>query len=914
MIVTHQGATAPMLLPDILRRRAQIPVDAAEHGQLLEPDHVYVGPPGQQLGILGGKLQMVPLAGGHAPIDFLFRSMAAELDQAAIGVVLSGTATDGTLGLKAIQAAGGLTLAQSPESAQYGGMPESAIRAGAVDWIGAPAELAGRLVRHLGQPSAAGSRAGDAALTPSAQDALGRVGVVVRAHTGHDFSQYKPSTLWRRLDRRMRVHQVQDPLTYVRLLQERPGEIDVLLRELLIGVTSFFRDAHAFEALARQAIPRIVAERTDGKPIRVWVPGCSTGEEAYSIAILLYEELERAAKRVPLQIFATDLDPHAIQTARTGRYPEGITSDVSADRLARFFIKEESVFRVAREVREGVVFSQHNLAQDPPFTRIDLVSCRNVLIYFEPTLQARVLPLFHYALVPGGWLLLGPSETVRGFEELFHPVDRKARLFSRQASKRLPPSLPSTPAVRASVPPTPRPPPAPTPGMAELAQRALIDRFALPSVIVNRRGEVVYYAHGELGDYVEPPAGRPTTQLVELVREGIRLELSAALRQAAGQDAEVVRTHLEIRRRGRGRSPLRANLRVRRIADPEALKGLLLVSFEPVANAKQKQPAARATPVRRVAALEEELAHTRLTLQTTVEELEATNEDLKSSNEELQSTNEELQSSNEELETTKEEMQSLNEELQTLNVQLQTKLDDLSQANDDLANLFDATEIATVFLDRNLCVRRFTPAVRKVIRLIDSDLGRPIGDLATDLDYRGLLEDAQQVLRTLVPRRVEVRALGGTFYVVHVLPYRTGEDRIDGLVLTFVDVTEIKEGNLLQEAIVQTVRGGLLVLGGDLRVVEVNPGFCRMFGVTAAETIGKLAYQLGNGQWDIPRLRELLEEVLPKQTTLEDFRVDHVFEHVGRRVMLLNARRLEARTRGPACILVAIEDITDRHA
>lgn len=912
VVVTHQDPARASLLPELLARKSPLPVVEAAHRTPLEPDRVYVAPPGSSVGLLGGTIQLVPSsASGHLPIDFFLRSLASELGPAAIGVVLSGTGTDGTLGLEAIQGAAGFTMAQEPTSAGHAGMPESAIRASAADWVGAPKAIAERLAalaRGPGFPSPARSSG-----APGLRDAVGRICVLLRIRSGHDFSQYKPSTLERRLERRMAVHQLSDPAAYVRLLQERPAELDLLFRELLIGVTSFFRDAEAFAALGREAVADIVERRAGEQPIRVWVPGCSSGEEAYSIAILFREAIEqRDGPRTPVQIFATDLDPRAIQVARAGSYPDGISADVAPERLKRFFERHDSGYRVRRDLRELVVFSVHNLVQDPPFTHLDLVSCRNLLIYLDAELQARVLPILHYALKPGGWLFLGPSEGVGRFGELFTAVDRPHRLYTRRGTDQRP--------YRALVPAArniavEKPAWAggagrgSGPSIAELSQRLLLERFVPPSVIVSDRGEVVYYLHAGTGAFLEPPQGRPTHQLLQLAREGLRLELSAALRQAAHQEAEVVRPGLTVRE-GKERSLI--DLRVQRIADPEALRGLFLVSFEtartPPPPPEAGRRARRGPP--RVASLERELAEAHRTLDATVEELETANEELKSTNEELQSTNEELQSTNEELETAKEEAQSVNEELQAVNAQLQAKLDDLAVVNDDLANLLNGTEIATLFLDGDLRIKRFTPSTRAVVRVIESDVGRPLVDLTSELDYATIVDDAREVLRTLVPKRVEVRSRSGAWFLVRILPYRTADNRIEGLVLTFFDVTLTREALALEDAIVQTIREGLVVLDGALRVVLANPAFCRMFRVGAGDVQGRLIYEIDGGAWDIPRLRELLEAVLPRDRAFEGFEVDHTFARLGRRALVLNARRLDAGAGAPDRILLAIEDAT----
>lgn len=922
VVVSHQHAGHVSFLPSLLSKCTTMPVAEATDGMRAEARHVYLAPGGANLAILHGTLHLmepdsqerVPL-----PIDYFFRSLADDQKRAAVGIVFSGTGTDGTVGLRAIKAESGMTIAQDPQAAKYQSMPRSAIAAGVVDVVRPAGQMADPLLAY------ARSLAKPAVTLPEhdASQVLQKIFLLLRDRTGNDFSLYKENTIQRRIERRMNVHQIEDLRQYLRFVQANPSELDALFQELLIGVTSFFRDLQAYEALLQKGLPDLVEGKPEGASLRVWVAGCSTGEEAYSLAILLREYLTRRKLRLTVQIFASDLDGRAIDTARAGLYPVGIAGDMTPERLQRFFTKEDSSYRVKKEIRDMVVFATHNVLTDAPFTKLDLLSCRNLLIYLEAKAQQKLLPLFHYALKPDGILFLGSSETIGGFERLFAVIDRKWRLFRRTAEPgtfprldRIPAGLTrmdvespgdeglSTRAIRpASIP--------------EQIQRLLVVRYAPAAVIVNDRGEVVYI-HGHTGAYLEPAPGPPNHHLLEMAREGLRHELATALHLAAGREQAVVRRGVQVAAEG---ERILVNLTVQRLTEPEALQGLLLITFDQARPAKTAARTSAAVPAavaqkKGEAGLRQELAYTKQRLQRTIEELQTSNEELKSSNEELQSTNEELQSTNEELETAKEELQSLNEELVTVNAELQGKLDTLGEVNDDLQNLLNSTEVATIFLDNELRIKRFTSEARRVSNLITIDVGRPLSDIVSKLAYDRLLQDAQDVLHTLVVTEREVQALDGSWFFMRILPYRTARNTIEGLVLTFIDITKVKEAEKFLLAaqgfaasIVETVREPLLVLDDLLRVVSANRSFYQMFQVTPREVEQQLLYHLCGGAWDIPDLRALLEDVLPKRTSFQDFVVAKVFPHVGRKVLMLNGRRLEQEATQPGRILLAFEEL-----
>ena len=921
VVVTHLHPGHISLLPELLGKCTQLRVVATTDGMVVEPNTVYMSLPNGYLAMLHGRLHLMkPDESGllRLPIDYFFRSLAEDRKELAVGIVLSGTGTDGTLGLKAIKGAAGMTMAQEPDSAKYSGMPSSAIATGLMDYILPVERLPQQLVACTQGPYLATTGHepdGEEALSKPMQKIL----VLLRARAGHDFSTYKINTIRRRIERRINVHQLQGPLQYLPFLSKNPHELDLLFKELLIGVTNFFRDAAAFGVLEKSVVPKLLAAQAENNPVRIWVAGCSTGEEAYSLAILLQEGMDKRKKHFPVQIFATDLDSEAINNARAGRYPEGIARDVHPQRLARFFNKVDGGYRIKTEIREMVIFAPQNVLKDPPFTKLDLVTCRNLLIYFKTAAQERLLALFHYALKPGGILFLGSSESLTGLSDHFTVMNKKWKIFARKDAV-------TVQTLPAEFTPTPAKAKADSGGTTDIVERShkpllstmleksLLARFAPASVIVNDRSDILYI-HGRTGDYLEPATGSPRLNILEMAREGLRLELSSALRRAATQKGEVVHENVRVKTNGHYSS---VRLTVIQLTDPESVRGLLLVTFEIEAAAKlpvRARTTSRGTKVSslpgRVPELERALKFTKESLQSTVEALQTSNEELKSSNEELQSTNEELQSTNEEMETSKEELQSLNEELQTVNAQLQGKLEDLAQANDDIQNLLNSTNIATIFLDQKLNIKRFTAEATKLVKLIPSDIGRPIGDLASNLHYDGLAIDAAEVLRKLGSKEKDVLTRDGEWRQVRIQPYRTTENVIDGLCITFININRLKS---VAENIVATIREPLIVLDEKLCVASANPAFYRKFKTSAREVESRLIYQLGNGQWNIPMLRKLLEEILPRDGVFEDFKMEHNFPGLGHRKMLLNARRLKQAPDVPGMILLAFEDVTPENA
>lgn len=925
VVVTHQHPGHVSMLPDLLAKHTKMQVVEASDGLKVEPNHVYVGPPGGYLAILKSKLHHMETGAAispRLPIDYFFRSLAEDQQEKAVCIILSGMGTDGTLGLKAIKGASGMAMVEKPQEAQYAGMPSSAIATNLVDYILTPAAMPQELMAYVAGPYLSES----AAKPPTVSaEPMQKIFVLLHNRTGHDFSSYKSSMICRRIERRMNIHQLDDPKRYVRFLQENPHEVDILFKELLIGVTSFFRDHEAWKATSK-ALQELINSRSDNYTFRGWIPGCSSGEEVYSIAILLQECMDQLKQRCDVSLFGTDLDVESIEVARSGQYPGGIAVDVSPDRLERFFVHEDSSYRIRREIRDMCIFAPQNVIKDPPFTKLDLISCRNLLIYLDTDLQKQLLPIFHYALKPGGLLFLGPSETIGPFTDLFEPVNKRWKLYRRKESVSTIHNLPELPGKAGAQKTSDSGTELATPTAGEtrisaIIERMLLDRFVPASIVVNDRGNIIYI-QGRTGEYLEPAQGQPSHNILDMAREGLQIELATALRQAITQEKDVLRENISVKSNGNFSV---TNFCVSKLTSPESVKGLFLVTFLPTppssdtppSKTTKKQKSAKVD--HKIERVERELQHLRETHRSTLEELETSNEELKSSNEEFQSINEELQSTNEELETSKEELQSLNEELTTVNTELQSKVDDLSRTNDDMQNLLNSTDIATIFLDNNLNVKRFTEHSTELIHLRRTDTGRPVSELTSNLVYENLKKDCEEVLKTLVSKELEVRTRKGENYLMRIIPYRTIDNVIDGLVLTFVNIDRTNaieqsnsEARIFFESIVNTLRTPLLVLDEGLHVVSANRAFYQMFRMRPKQVEGELIYQVGNDEWDIDSLRELLEDILPKNSTFDNYEVDAEFSKIGHKVFLLNARRIQRTMGMQEMILLVLEDITEQ--
>ena len=795
VIIQHLDPTHKGMMPELLQRATSMKVMQVKDRTKVRPNCVYVIAPNSDMSVLHGTLHLLaPVAprGLRLPIDFFFRSLAEDQHERSVGIILSGMGGDGTLGLRAIKDKAGVALVQDPTTAQYDSMPRSAIEAGLADFVAPADELPGKLIAYRAHLP----RIGKSDLVPEgkAQGALDKIVILLRSRSGHDFSLYRRSTLYRRVERRMGIHQLASIGDYIRYLQENSQELDILFKEMLIGVTRFFRDPEAWQKLPEKAF----AARPSGGVLRAWVAGCSTGEEAYTLAMVFTEALKqvKGAGNISLQIYATDLDKDAIDKARRGFFPENIAADVSPARLAQFFIKEQGGYRVNKAIRAMVVFAPQNLIMDPPFTKLDVLCCRNLLIYLMPELQKKLCTLFHYSLNPGGVLFLGSAESVGGFADLFTPVALKERIFQRTGSV---PQDRQTDISSAIVPipknrrNEPMAAPGSAPSLQSLADQLLQMRFAPPAVLVNGQGDILYIS-GRTGKYLEPAAGKANWNVIAMAPEGLRYDLSSAIQKARQKKGVVTVRGVKI---GIGAEARSVDLVVEALEQPKELLGTVLIVFSDTVIPAEAGPRGghgkAVVGSARQSELERELQRASEEVQASREEMQTSQEELKSMNEELQSTNEELQSTNEELTTSKEEMQSLNEELQTVNAELQAKLDELSGTNNDMKNLLNSTEIATVFLDNNLCVRRFTPQAQTIIKFIPSDVGRPITDLASDLLYPVLVTDANEVLRTLVFVERSIGTSDGRWFTVRVMPYRTMDNRIDGVVITFSDITAAKK-------------------------------------------------------------------------------------------------------------------------
>lgn len=900
VLVQHLDPTHESMMVDLLTKYTAMKVVQVTDRMPVEPNCVYMIPPNKYLSMCDGVLHLsepIKRRGMRMPIDFFFRSLAEDQKEKAICVILSGTGTDGTLGMKDVKSAGGMAMVQDPKTAQYDGMPQSAIATGVVDVVLPVEQMPEALVKYVGYANM--HEAGRKPVIETTPDDLNAILAVLHTRTKHDFRCYKDATLTRRVHRRMGLKQVGGYADYVNLLREDPGEAKALYKDLLIGVTAFFRDSESWRDLQEVVIPEIVRGKGPDNPLRVWVPGCATGEEAYSIAMLLAAHASKTDTNFDVQIFASDIDQEALERARAGVYPDSIAGDVSPERLKRFFVSEEQSYCVGKQLRESVVFAVQNLITDPPFSKLDLICCRNLLIYLQADVQQKVLSLFHFALNETGYLFLGPSETIGAQTDMFEPVSKKWRIFRR---------IGPTQAARVDFPivysdedrgvePVFGPAAKPRRGrLGDLAQQALLSEYAPPAVLINRKYEILYFC-GATSQFLDLPAGEPTSDLMVMARDGLRTKLRALIHRAV-RDDETVSVAARVKRDGKYHP---VNLTARPLHAPKSAEGLVLVTFKETGNdrleaadaeggdgwARARQAAVAEDEDAFVKQLEYELNITKEDLQSTIEELETSNEELKASNEEVMSMNEELQSSNEELETSKEELQSLNEELNTVNNQLQEKVAELESTNNDMTNLFNSTDIATVFLDRDFCVKRFTPATTKLFRLIATDTGRPIRDIARNFADDTLLNDADRVLHELTPVEKEIRTDDGGCHLCRIVPYRTSDDRIDGIVLTFVDITvrkkgevEIRELNerlehrvaerterikLLAEAIAN-LGEGVLITDDELewpgpRIAFVNEAMCRITGYAAEELIGQTPRILQGDATDREALERLKTEL-----------------------------------------------------
>ena len=922
IVVSHLDPNHVSIMPELIQKSTRMKLFEAEDGMRVEPNHVYVAPANRDLAMLHGTIQLIEPLEAHGfrlPIDFFFKSLAVDCGERAVCIILSGMASDGTAGLKAVKSELGMVMVQDPASAKFDGMPSSAIKTELADYVLPPEEMPGQLIKYASRKTKR-VLSGRTMAAGKIPDTFQKLFILLRNRTGHDFSQYKQNTIYRRVERRIAISQLENLPNYLRMLQENPAEIESLFRELLIGVTTFFRDPESFVKL-KTALLDLVKSKPDNGQIRIWVPGCSTGEEAYSVAILLRECLTESKKDLNVQIFATDIDGLAIERARSGSY-SGIASDVSKERLSHFFTSRDDRFQIRKDIREMLIFAQQSLIKDPPFTKLDLITCRNLLIYFSTELQKRIIPVFHYSLLPGGILFLGSSETINVFVDLFSIVDNKWKIYRRRESVYSSQPFIEFPASRSvgtayEIPAKQ----SNTQSVTQIAEQIILKNASPHCVIITDDGEIVYI-HGRAGKYLELTHGEAKMNIFEMARDGLQQELPALVRRVLSRKKSFTAGGIRVKAGGRTQV---INLTVKPIREPGGSPGTLLVIFEevtlPGGGPSSKTVHYEKRVITRIKELEHELKSTKENLRSVVEELETSNEELKSSNEEMQSTNEEMQSSNEELETSKEELQSLNEELITVNTELQNKNDELSVVNNDMKNLLDSTDVPTIFLDNNLRIKRFTLHATKVVNLIPTDIGRPINHLAAKFKYDTLVEDATEVLRTLMQKQVELQTNDGLWYQMRILPYRTTSNVIEGVVITFSDINKLKttseeigklnrQNELAREYadnIIDTVREALLILDKDLRVLSANRSFYRMFNTIREETVGKSIFALDNNKWEIPQLRELLQEIIPQQNVFEDYEIEYNVANEGKRKLLLNARQMFHGEEETKLILLAIQ-------
>jgi len=909
VLIQHLDPTHESQLTEILSRKSKLPVHEVHGDTPLVADNVYVIPASENLRIEKGILHTVPRpdASGvrNMPIDDFLQSLAKDSSNLAFGIVLSGTASDGTLGLKAIKAEGGITFAQEPTSAKFDGMPRSAIAAGAVDFVLTPQAIAKQLVALGGHSYLHDRPAREPGASPDRTGDLNPIFVVLRAATGIDFTYYKPNTILRRIKRRMALHGLENLKDYARRLRQDSSEAKILAQDFLINVTSFFREPETHRKLKEIVFPALLKNRQRDDPIRIWIPGCSTGEEAYSFAMSLTEFLEEHDPRLGIQIFATDLSEAVIDKARAGVYLENSLAGVSPERLKRFFVKRDRVYQVSKAIRDICVFAKQDLTKDPPFSKLDLVSCCNLLIYLGPVLQKKALSLFHYALKPGGFLILGSSESIGALGGSFQTVDRKHKIYTKKTHSHAHTfDLPSPRVISEKDGPDESAHENATPikNLQKQADRLLLAEYAPAGVLVDESLHVLQ-VRGDTGPYLQLPPGEPTTDLARLVRPGILGSLRAAIRKARQQNASVRETGLRVKIADQLRE---INLRVSPIRDSNGGDQCFLVLFEDApkhsaraqSKGKSTKPAALRERDVEIARLEQEITATRDYLQSIIESQEAATEELRSANEEAQATNEEL-------DTAKEELQASNEELNTVNDELRARNIEQSTLNSDLRKLLESINVPLVMVGRDLHIRWFTPAIEPLLNLLPTDQGRPITDLHSEVipNFRELLMSALAGDKNAT---VEIETAKGRWLSLRILPYRGPDNTIDGAIATLIDIDDLKRARDFAEVVAGIVHEPMLVLGSTLQVRVANEAFYRLFRLDRQNTEGRLIYEIGHGQWDIPKLKQLLEEVLPKETAIRGFEVRHTYEGIGPKTLRLNAREIRQHE-GERLILLTVE-------
>ena len=935
VVVQHLDPKHESLMPGLLEKHTKMQVSTAENGQKIKPNLLYIRPPGKDVIVKNRTLYLQKPSEGKGvqlTIDIFFRSLAEDLGELAICVILSGAGSDGTLGLKSIKGEGGMAMVQEGKEAEYDGMPRSAINTGLVDYVLPVEKMPKQLItyiRHLSEvPEKIDSD------EEKTEQSVNRILTSVRLATGHDFNNYKRSTIHRRIARRMAVQQIGEISHYAQYLRQNPTEIDELFKDLLINVTNFFRDSAAFEVLEREALPELLKgklkrEVEPNAPLRIWVPGCGTGEEAYSIAMLLVEAMEREGIHFRMQVFATDISEETIDFGRAGVYPDNIAADVSAERLKRFFKKEHDNYRIDQQIRELVVFAIHDLTRDPPFSRLDMVSCRNVLIYMNTHLQKKIIPLFHYSLHEGGILFLGSSEGVGEYTDFFECIERKHKIFRNKKTDDHHALLDHL-IYRAGLPlqePTRRAKGQaagergePDINIRRLVEQSIMRKYAPPSVLVDGKSQILYF-YGDTSNYLKPPWGEPSFDLLRMATEGMHYKLDKALREVRSGKKPLTLENLKVRH---NHEYFIVDVVFTPLPETRGRSDLILITFEDKTAPKEieaeegLQEEMESTDSR-LTQMQHELDATRQELQATIEELETSNEELKSANEELQANNEELQSTNEELESAKEELQSTNEELETVNEELQRKNRELIRADDDMRNLFHATEIATLYLNDNLQIVRFTPAATTMFNLREHDVGRPFSDITGLFDTKIFAEEAEKVLKSLEKRERDVCCQDDRCFFVRMLPYRTTNNVITGVVITIMEVTEARKAEQEAEkarasfeSVMDSIPDPLLVLDRKHRVLSASRSFYQFFRLKEKDVKNRELYKVGNGEWNVTELRSLLNRVIESGEKVKDFKLEGEFQGLGRQVLLLDADPIEAKDERPEVILIIMKDISEK--
>jgi two-component system, chemotaxis family, CheB/CheR fusion protein len=849
VVIQHLDPTQKGMLPELLQRVSKINVYQAKDRMVVEPNCVYVIPPNKSMSILRGTLYLfkpIEARGLRLPVDFFLRSLADDRQELCAGVILSGMGSDGSIGIRAIKEKNGIVMVQDPVTAKFDSMPRNAIASVIVDIVAPPGQLPEKLyafLKHIPRVRT------DRQVETKDKSALDKVIILLRAYTGNDFSLYKKSTLYRRIERRMGIHKIDSISSYVHFLQENPKEGEILFKELLIGVTNFFRDARVWEKLEMMVMPNLISRFESGSVLRAWVAGCSTGEEAYTLAINFKEALKKNSvlRNVSMQIFATDLDNEAIEIARKGIFPANIAADIPEGHLNRYFVKTEEGYSINGEIREMIVFAQHNIIMHPPFTRIDILSCRNLLIYLDSGLQKKILELFYYSLNPKGIMLLGSSETIGVLNKHFLPIDAKLKIYVKSDNAIIPDliNFPSSYSSNKLTYARKQEVENNMPNIQILADQVLLQQFSPPSILVNQDGDIIYI-NGRTGKYLEPATGKANLNVFAMLREGLRVEFPMAFQQAIREKGSAIVRNVRVGTNGNIQT---LNVKIHWLNKPESLKGTLLIMFEDMPDTGERKVPDKTdkhVSSNRLVELESELLKTREEMQSTVEEMQASQEELKSTNEELQSANEELQSTNEELTSSKEELQSLNEELQTVNAELQSKVDEFSRLDNDMKNLLNSTDIATLFLDKELNIRRYTNQATKIFKLIKSDIGRPFTDQATDLVYPEMASDAIEVLRTLVFTQKHIRGKDDQWFSVRIMPYRTFDDRIDGLVITFINTSDLKkaetkltETEKMLSLILNSSTDIIVKLSSQFKIIELSRGAEIFLGTTSGKALNQ---------------------------------------------------------------------------